>query len=188
MADPSVINLEPDEQLVYTVKRTKIGLIPIVVIGLVVFFGMLLAIFLIARFRTRLSATVPINTALVVVIGLALLVGLVLVVMVIVYLGNRMIITNERIVSLVQNSLFQRSVSTLGLESFEDVAVKQNGIFATLFGYGVLEVETAGEMNNFIFKLAAKPYEAAKVITDTVEQFRETHGILTSPPAPPPSP
>ncbi len=165
MAHGSVFELDPDESVVYTVRRTLIGLIPIIATGVLVFGGMLFAVFLITRFRTQIAKVIPpVNLLLLIAIGLAVLAGLLAVVLVVVYLNNQMLITNKRIISLVQNALFNRQVAQLSWENVEDVTVKQANILETLFNYGTLVVQTAGEMENFVFKLGKRPYPAAKVI------------------------
>ncbi len=174
MSIQQLLQLEPDERAVLRLRRTKVGLIPVIFSGVIVILGILVAIYLVVRFQDSLSKTIPVVTALVITIGLALLVGLILVVLIIVYLGNEMLVTNERVVSFVQNSLFVRKLAQLELDNVEDVTVEQTRFFESLFGYGTLVVQTAGEMDNFIFKYAAEPYQAARVIRDTVEQYGQT--------------
>ncbi|MFZ1987570.1 MAG: PH domain-containing protein [Minisyncoccia bacterium] len=55
------------------------------------------------------------------------------------------VITSMRIVNIHQKSFFRREVSSFLLEHVQDVTTEVNGIFPTLFGFGLLRVETAGE-------------------------------------------
>lgn len=59
------------------------------------------------------------------------------------------IITSTRIVSINQYGFFRRQVSSFLLVRVQDVTTAVHGIFATLFGYGDLHVETAGRDENF---------------------------------------
>jgi uncharacterized membrane protein YdbT with pleckstrin-like domain len=60
------------------------------------------------------------------------------------------IITTTRIVDIHQHGWFNREVSSLLLVRVQDVTTTVDGFFATLFGYGELEVESAGAKDRFI--------------------------------------
>lgn len=62
------------------------------------------------------------------------------------------LLTNERIVRIEQQGTFNRVVSHLPLDRIQDVTVETRGIISTLFGYGTITVETAGEQENFVFR------------------------------------
>lgn len=54
------------------------------------------------------------------------------------------IITDQRIVDIDQRSVFSREVSETALANIQDVTYKVEGILATVFNYGTVEVQTAG--------------------------------------------
>ncbi len=64
---------------------------------------------------------------------------------------NVVILTDEHIVEVEQIGLFSRKVSVLDLDQVEDVTFGQHGIIQTTLDYGNLEIQTAGELRNFIF-------------------------------------
>ena len=175
MPHTQILELEPDERILHEIRRTNVGLVPMIASGLLVFFGVLLAIYLIARFRDSISETVPVGLAILGVFSLAILVGLLLVIAIRVYLGNRMQITNERIISVVKRSLFNQDVAQLNLNQIQEVTVKQRNIFESLFNFGTVTVETAGEQDNFTFKLAKDPHLAAKFVNDAHEEYEKLH-------------
>lgn len=175
MAHSQIIDLEPGEHVLHTLKRTKLGLIPLGASGVLVLGGMLIAIYLISRFRDTVAANMPLGIAIAVVLGITFLVGIILLISIVVYLGNHLVITNERIISIVQSGLFSRQVSHLNLGDVQEVTVKQRNIFESLFNFGTLHIETAGEMDNFTFKLAKAPYLAAKHVNEANEEFEKTH-------------
>lgn len=80
------------------------------------------------------------------------------------------IITNKRIVDIKQNGFFKREISELNLRQVQDVKASVNGFFATLFHYGEVDIQTAGERENFNFKAIPHPYRISKVIIDLHEQ------------------
>jgi hypothetical protein len=90
------------------------------------------------------------------------------------YYLNVQIITNERVVDISQKSLFQHKTSELNLDRFQDVSTEMNGLLPNLFNYGNVRVQTAGEMENFIFENIPNPHHVAKIILELYEQIRKT--------------
>jgi len=73
-------------------------------------------------------------------------------------------VTNERIVEIKQNALFNRQISELDLEDIEDVSAKVVGFWGTLLGYGTIFVQTAATTEMFEFLRIPKPNEVQKVV------------------------
>lgn len=93
-----------------------------------------------------------------------------------IYRGNQLIITDNNITSVQQTGLFSRKVSELTMADIEDVTANTNGVFPTLFNFGTVSVETAGEQNNFVFKFCPNPNAYAKVMQDARMEFMQKHG------------
>lgn len=92
-----------------------------------------------------------------------------------VYRQNRLIVTDRNITQILQYSLFSRKVSQLNMVNVEDVTSMQSGIFSTVFGYGELRIETAGEQSNFSFPLCPRPGYYAKIILEAREKMLGQH-------------
>lgn len=92
------------------------------------------------------------------------------------YQANVVLITSEKIAQLLYTSLFNRKISQLSIGDVQDVSVQQKGIFARLFNYGTLVVETAGEQNNYIFTYTPQPYETGKAIVGAHEENLKRYG------------
>lgn len=92
-----------------------------------------------------------------------------------VYRQNRLIVTDRNITQILQYGLFNRKVSQLNLVNVEDVTSLHNGIFANIFGYGVLKIETAGEQANFNFTFCPRAGYYAKVILNAREKILGQH-------------
>lgn len=60
------------------------------------------------------------------------------------YYYDLIFITNERIINVAQQGLLSREVSELSLAQVEDVSVRMDGFWQSLFNYGLLVIETAG--------------------------------------------
>jgi len=92
------------------------------------------------------------------------------------YNSNVMLLTNEKIAQVLYKSLFSRKISQLSIGDVQDVTVVQNGVFARLFNYGTLVIETAGEQQNYTFSYAIDPYQSAKLIVGSHEENLKDFG------------
>ena len=84
---------------------------------------------------------------------------------------NRLTITDRNITQVLQNGLFNRKVSQLNIHNVEDVTAVQNGVLQTIFNYGSLNIETAGEQVNFHYTYCPNPGFYAKIILDEREKI-----------------
>jgi uncharacterized membrane protein YdbT with pleckstrin-like domain len=58
-------------------------------------------------------------------------------------------LTNKRFVAVDQRGFFSRKVASFPLERLQDVIISVHGVLPTLLKYGTIEIQTAGEENNF---------------------------------------
>lgn len=61
------------------------------------------------------------------------------------YYLDQWIITTHRIIRIEQIGFWDREVSSLHMNRVQDVMTDVRGLFAELFGYGTISVETAGD-------------------------------------------
>ncbi len=85
---------------------------------------------------------------------------------------NYSIITNKRLIDIYQTGLFRRKVAELTFHTVEDVTSTVSGIFGTVFGYGNIVVQTAGEKDQFFLNNVPNPQAIEKAIYDQVELNR----------------
>ncbi len=76
------------------------------------------------------------------------------------------IVTNHRIIAIVQNNIFNRTVSEHMLSRIQDVSANQQGLLQTFFNYGDVSVQTAGEEKFFLFDNVPQPFEIARQINE----------------------
>ena len=88
-----------------------------------------------------------------------------------VYWGNVIRIGDTEVRQLARQALFHTKTSTLGLANIEDVTVIRNGFFAHLLNFGTLNIETAGEQENFTFRYCPKPEECMRTLMKTREEY-----------------
>lgn len=86
-------------------------------------------------------------------------------------------VTTHRVINREQNGLFNRVVSELHLEDIQDVTAEQKGFLATIFGFGQVYVQTAGERERFVFEQIPQPYETAKIIQKLNENLKSVPHI-----------
>ena len=79
--------------------------------------------------------------------GITIIVSMLLLFETVVYWSNRLVLMDDEIRQTLQKGLLNRKISSLGLANIEDVTIEQKGFMATLFNYGTLLIETAGEQS-----------------------------------------
>ena len=111
---------------------------------------------------------------------LAFICGFVLVVVLIaityVYNQSGLTVTNKNVIQIQKKSIYERKVSHISLANIEDVTSEQRGVFSTMFNFGTLKIETAGEQANFIFPLCPHPNRVARIILDAKDDFIQATG------------
>lgn len=82
------------------------------------------------------------------------------------------IVTNRRIINIEQKALFSRTIAEHELSRIQDVSASIKGIIPSLFNYGSVIVQTAGEHENFEFTQVEHPQEAVAIISQLLEEVR----------------
>ena len=74
------------------------------------------------------------------------------------------IVSDQRIINIEQFGLFNRSISELEHPKIQDVTSEVHGVISTLFNFGYIYVQTAGEKERFVFKQIPNPVEVRNII------------------------
>ena len=82
---------------------------------------------------------------------------------------NIYIVTNERIVDIDFYYLLFKRFSQAELEKIQDISYSTGGIFATVFNYGEVMIETAGEAPNLEFVAVPRPDRVVETIRTITE-------------------
>ena len=82
------------------------------------------------------------------------------------------VVTNHRILNITQSGLFHRKVSELRLYRVQDATASIGGLLHTLFNFGTIQIQTAGETSHFVFEDIPDPQEVTKTILRLVEEDR----------------
>jgi len=88
------------------------------------------------------------------------------------YYLDAWIVTDERIINIEQRGFFTRKISELKLTKIQDVTSEIAGVIPTLFNYGNILVQTAGEKEHFVFTQIPDPNYVKNVIVQLQEKER----------------
>jgi hypothetical protein len=81
------------------------------------------------------------------------------------------IITDRRIIDIEQMGFFNRETSIFLLEHVQDVTIETSGFFQTIFGYGTLIIQTAGD-RQFHIPNISRPHKAKRIIGEAIREVR----------------
>lgn len=84
---------------------------------------------------------------------------------------NIYIVTNERIIDIDFQYLLFKRLSQAELERIQDITYTAGGIFATIFHYGSVYVQTAGELPNLEFLAVPRPDKVVEKIRSLTENL-----------------
>lgn len=88
------------------------------------------------------------------------------------------IVTDERILDIDQEGVFMRKVSELPLHRIQDVHVEVKGVFATLFNFGTIEVQTAGTEQRFEFAGIPDPQRVSRQVLELAHDDARFHDAI----------
>lgn len=90
------------------------------------------------------------------------------------------IVTDRRIINIEQRGLFNREIAEHTLERIQDVTAIQKGFWQTLFSYGDVHVQTAGEIQRFVFRQVNDPFNVVRIINEEIKKFEknEEHELM----------
>jgi len=85
---------------------------------------------------------------------------------------NYLVVTSDRIADISRASWFEEVVSSIGYHDLKDIVVHRRGVFAAIFNYGTLTVETKDK--NLVLEIARvrMPQQVQNIILETEEAFR----------------
>ncbi|USN53858.1 MAG: PH domain-containing protein [Candidatus Nomurabacteria bacterium] len=94
---------------------------------------------------------------------------------------NVLLITNQRIVDIDQRGFFDRTVSETTYRRIQDVSYSSSGIFATLFHYGRIVIQTAGTQTRIELAYIKNPEHVQDLITHLQDESALTDRAKSQP-------
>lgn len=84
------------------------------------------------------------------------------------------IITDERVIDVDFVNLIYREITDASIDKIQDVTVKMGGVVRSIFNYGDILIQTAGEVPEIEFEAAPRPDNVSKVLRSLiVEEEKE---------------
>jgi hypothetical protein len=160
------IYLDADETPVNIIHKHPIGALGIALAGLIADAAVII---LFALLLPGSFADNPAGAAGAVLL-LTAAIGFIAIMAIYIYRQNKLLVTNKHLAMVTQRTLVNRKVSQLSMRDVEDSNADQKGLLPTAFNYGTLTVETAGEMENFIFTMCPRPSEYSDQILAAREE------------------
>lgn len=173
----SLIEFDANEQLVCEIRKHPFGLFVIYLLGgaisTILFAALVVAPYAISTSGEDFGFDLGPVRPILALVGLLLASASLVMTAITAYLyqSNVVLVTNEKIAQQLYRTLFDKKISQLSIGDIQDVTVSQRGVFAKIFGFGTLIVETAGEQNNYVFNYSIKPYECSKLIVAAQEAY-----------------
>jgi hypothetical protein len=176
------MEFDPDERLVYEIRKHPFGLFLVYLTGFFIAFMIFAALVGGSFLMTGDPLESGLNTSTIsaIMVGAGVLLSSFAIVMTFIaaylYTSNVVLITSEKIAQVLYRTIFDRKISQLSIGDVQDVTVNQKGIFARIFNYGTLVIETAGEQQNYTFTFTPFPYDASKSIVFAHEENLKKYG------------
>lgn len=82
------------------------------------------------------------------------------------------IITNERIIGIMQKGFFSRTISEKMMSCVQDVTSEIKGVIPTLFNYGSIFIQTAGEVERFTLFEVPEAEAVRELVIKIVEEHQ----------------
>lgn len=86
-----------------------------------------------------------------------------------------LVITNDRLMHVEQQSIFARTISEVDLYKIQDITSTISGFFESMFDYGNLLIQTAGAAEKFQIDHVPHPEALRQRILDLAEEDRKFH-------------
>lgn len=83
-------------------------------------------------------------------------------------------ITNKRIIDIQQEGFFSRKIAEQYLNRIQDVTSETVGVLPTLFKYGNVRVQTAGEHEQFLFEDVPEPDQVRQAIMELIQKTQNS--------------
>ncbi len=170
------LRLEEGEYVEFAFSRAKIVLLMIIVgtsFGVIV----VLLAFLVALLGQDMIDEMGKNFLFIILMALLAAFVIMGLIAMTTYRGNKLYVTNRRVIQNIMSSLVSSSINAIDLESVEDVSFHQDGIMQKLFHFGTLRLATVGEETTYTFKYSdISPNdldEVSKLVSDAKERRKK---------------
>jgi hypothetical protein len=80
------------------------------------------------------------------------------------YHNDLWVVTDQRIIDSTRRHWFHHAMASADLDDVEDMKIRKEGLFPTMFNYGDVRLQTAGEQPNFILSGIPRPNDVMALV------------------------
>jgi len=175
----NLIRMNKDERVIFFLRRHFIifigELLYVAVLGIIP----IGALFLVGNmWPTLLDGAMSRPTIILVASAYYLIIWLFFIGSFVDYYLDAWVVTDQRVLNVEQNGIFARTISELDLGRVQDVTSEVNGLIPSLFRFGHVYIQTAGEKERFVFEQVPRPHEVRKRLLEMVEADQQRSGAV----------
>ena len=166
------LKLEADEYVEFALTRAKICFL-IAWIGAAIAALIIALAFLLVIMGQPLLDDMGRNFLFFILSVIVLAVILIATVSTIVFRGNKLFITNKRVIQIKMDSPISSSVNIIDLVSVEDASFRQDTITQRVFKFGTLRLSTAGDETTYTFPYSDITTDDLRAITKLISAAKQ---------------
>jgi len=170
VVNKSVTDISPDDEIICTVYQHLFGIIFIYILSVIGILALVILTKLLFP-NSIVQGSADYNIFIMSIFIVVLVVALMLVLATWLYRMTKLVVTTKNVVFVMQKSLLFRKITALSLDDVEEVSSTKQGIFATMFNFGTIKIETASEQVDLVFNYCYAPDKVTKIIYDAKEKF-----------------
>lgn len=169
------LQLEDDEYVEYFFRRARVCLKMIMLGILAGLVAILLAFLFVLMGQTQID---DMGRHFLFIILAALLAAVVIAWMIALklYQGNKLYITNKRVMQMVMDSPVMTSINIIDLSSVEDASFRQDNLLQKLLHYGTFRLATVGDETTYTFKYSDVSPQDLEGVTKLISDAKEKMG------------
>jgi hypothetical protein len=170
--DFPALKLEDDEFVEFAFTRAKIFLFTrlIAIAGIV---ALVLLVLLFTIWKQDMLDAMGKNFMYIIVSSVIIAAVLASIIMLMLFRGNKLFITNKRVIQTIMLSPVSTSLNIIDLSSVEDASFSQNGLMQKLFHYGTLRLSTVGDETTYTFTFSDISPNELKEISKLISESKK---------------
>lgn len=166
------LRLEEDEYVEFYFRRAKVCLMAIwggAFFGLVV---ILLGFLLVLMGQSKLDE-LGVQFMFIILFSLLAAVILIFLLALKIYYGNKLFVTNRKVIQFTMISPVSTSINIIDLFSIEDASFRQDSLLQKMFHFGTLRLATVGDETTYTFTYSDIKPEELKAVTDLISEAKK---------------
>lgn len=168
------LRLEEDEYVEYFFRRARVCLMAIwggAFFGVVI---VLLGFLLVLLGKARLDE-MGLQFMYIILFSLLAAVALIFLLALKIYYGNKLFVTNRKVIQFIMISPISTSINIIDLFSIEDASFRQDSLIQKLFHFGTLRLATVGDETTYTFTYSDIKPEELKAVTDLISAAKKAN-------------